>query len=121
MNPGGMGERERHTFGVSTCELPPRMQASVHTCCLGLSPLSLHPPCCWPPMGTQARADLEAQNREAELAGMRQELEAADAKLAAAVLQAEAALNAAWQEELERAKVCCACRAGAVFEWTRSA
>ncbi|KAF5840361.1 hypothetical protein DUNSADRAFT_17059 [Dunaliella salina] len=53
----------------------------------------------------RARAELEAHNREAELAGLRQEVQEADAKLEAAVARAQASLNAAWQAEMERAQV----------------
>eukprot|EP00983_Pelagomonas_calceolata_P013845 443484-Pelagomonas_calceolata.AAC.6 len=53
----------------------------------------------------QARAELEAHNREVELAGLRQEVQEADAKLEAAVAHAQASLNATWQAEMERAQV----------------
>jgi hypothetical protein len=57
----------------------------------------------------QARAELEAHNRDVELAGLRHEVANADAARKEAVAHMEAALNAAWQIELEQAEVGGAC------------
>lgn len=65
----------------------------------------------------QARAEVEAHNRAVELAELRKEVSRADDARAEAVAQMEAALNAAWQVELEQAQVCaCVCECVCVAE-----